>query len=422
VAIGLGLSAYGSSSAPIASGAAGWALPTGPVSVGYWDGGDGTKGDLLKKLIAEYQKLHPNITIGFETDVPSDKLSVALSTGTAPPIIEVADWNLPKYLAAHTLDPLPPAAWGKSSVDGVLNTYIPHLLEAMYVGGKLYAVPDQMNAWSLYINKRLFREAGLDPAKNAPKTWDDVARLNKVLTKKQGGRIVHKGYEMRYACPDGRWVAGMFQILVYQAGGEMIKDGKPAFNSAAGVTALKVWKSVTVAPQVTQNTCSSPYQDFGVEQDAMTFAGPNGGPVFEQVNPKMKDNYIVVPLPQIRADHPSNLVYSFDWAVNAKASADQKAVAWDIIHFLSTRPSQWWSEIAFLQPVKGWYLTPESKQNPFLQVFIHDLSIGKPRARTTNYGELQTILARMSDRVIQNNADPKQALDQAAQEFIRTTK
>ena len=40
-------------------------------------------------------------------------------------------------------------------------------------------------------------------------------------------------------------------------------------------------------------------------------------------------------------------------------------------------------------------------------------------ARTHHYGELQAALARMIDRVILNNADPKQALDQAAEEFIR---
>jgi multiple sugar transport system substrate-binding protein len=419
VVVGLGLSDHVGVRAQPTGGTGAWTLPTRPITVGYWDGGNGTKGDLLKRLIAEYEKLHPNIKIKFETDVPSDKLSVALSTGTAPALVEVADWNMPKYLAVGALDPLPPAAWGQTGVEGVLNGYIPHLLDAMYHKGQLYGVPDQMNAWSFYLNNRLFREAGLDPAKDAPKTWADVVKLNTVLTKRQGDRIVQKGFEMRYACPDGRWVAGMFQTLVYQAGGEVLKDGKPAFNSAAGIRALEVWKSVTVAPQVTQNTCSSPNNDFGIEQDAMTFAGPNGGPVFERVNPQMKGNYTAVPLPQLRPDQPANLVYAFTWAVNAKSPADEKKVAWDLIHYLSTRPGQWWSEIAFLQPVKGWFETPAARQHPFLPVFIRDMSIGKPRARTTHYGELQTIVMRLGDRVILNNADPKQALDRAADEFAR---
>ena len=122
-------------------------------------------------------------------------------------------------------DPLPPAAWGESSVDGVLKGYLPNVLGAMMEGGKLYGVPDQMNAHSLYINNRLFREAGLDPAKDAPKTWEDVVKLNKALTKQKADRIVQKGWEMRYAAE--HWLAQMFQILLYQVGGEMTRDGKP---------------------------------------------------------------------------------------------------------------------------------------------------------------------------------------------------
>ncbi len=419
IALVVSLCLYGGTRTPHASGAATWALPSHPVSFTYWDGGDSTKSTLLRQLIAEYEQLHPNIKINFETDTPSDKVTVALSTGTAPALVEVADWNLPKYVAVHLLDPLPPAAWGRSSVAGVLDQYIPHLLDAMYDGHDLYAIPDQQNAHSLFINNRLFREAGLDPAKDAPKTWDDVARLNKQLTKKQGDRIVQKGFEMRYACPDGHWQAQMFQILLYQAGGTILQGGRPAFNSDAGVRALQVWKSVTVAPQVTQNTCSSPYQDFATEQDAMTFMGPNGGPSIERINPKMKGNYTVAPLPQIRPDHPATLVYAFNWAVYAKAPADERAAAWDLVHFLSSRPLQWWSDIRFVQSRKGWFDTPEAKRDPFLGVYIHDLSIGRPVARTTHYQELQTILSRMIDRVILNNADPKQALDQAAGEYAR---
>src|SRR5262249_11975688 len=217
--------------------------------------------------------------------------------------------------------------------------------------------------------------------RDAPKTWDDVARLNKVLTRQEGDRILQKGWEMRYAAE--HWLAQMFQILLYQAGGEVTRDGKPAFNSDAGVKALAVWKSVTVAPKVTQNTVAAPYQDFAVEQDAMTFAGPNGGASIERINPRMKDNYTVVPLPAIHPDRPATVIYAFNWAVNARSGEDQKKVAWDFVHFLSTRPAQWMAETRYLQPVKDWYETPAARQVPFLPVFIRDLSVGRPLARTT---------------------------------------
>ena len=111
---------------------------------------------------------------------------MALATGTAPTIFTLPDFLLPMAVEVNALDALPPAAWGQPNVEGVLNGYIPKLLDFNMEGGKLYGVPDQMNAHSLYMNNRMFREAGLDPTKDAPKTWDDVVRLSKLLTKRGG--------------------------------------------------------------------------------------------------------------------------------------------------------------------------------------------------------------------------------------------
>jgi len=401
--------------------AAGWTLPTEAVTLAEWDGGDGTKSALLEELIGQYQKMHPNVTIKFETDVKSLKVAAAIAAGTAPEIFEASDANLQKYIATKVVEPLPPAAWGQSTVDGVLALYLPHVLDAVTSGHSLYAVPDQMNAHSFYINNRMFRAAGLDPVKNAPKTWEDVAKLNKILTKKQGDRITQKGFEMRYVCDDGHWQAHMFHILVYQAGGDVIKDGKAVFNSEAGLRALETWKTLVVAPAVTNNTCSSPYQDFAVEQDAMTFAGPHVGKIVERINPAMQGNYTVVPLPQLRPERPATLIYSFNWSVNARASAAQKRVAWDLIHFFSSRPELWWERVQFLQGTNGWLNMPVARNTPFMSAFTHDMSIGRPLGRTIYYADLQTIIARMVDRVILKDADPKTALTEATDEFVRAS-
>ena len=406
---------------PASATAGGWVLPSEPVTLNEWDGGDGTKSALLRELIAQYEQMHPNVTVKFETDVKSLKVAAAIAAGTAPAIFEASDANLQKYIAAKAVEPLPPAAWGQTAVDGVVALYLPHVLDAITAGHSLYAVPDQLNAHSLYINNRLFRAAGLDPAKDAPKTWDDVARLNKMLTRKQGDRVVQKGFEMRYVCDDGHWQAHMFHILVYQAGGDVIKDGRAAFNSEAGQRALASWKSLVVAPAVTNNTCSSPYQDFAVEQDAMTFAGPHVGKIVERINPAMQGNYTVAPLPQLRPDHPAALIYSFNWTVNTRASAAQKRVAWDLIHFMSSKPEVWWQRIQFLQGTKDWLGMPVARNTPFMSAFTHDMSVGRPLGRTTYYADLQTIIARMVDKVVLKDVDARSALADAEQEFTRAS-
>ena len=399
-----------------------WAPPAVPVTLAYWDGVENVKNELLAgKLIPEYQALRPGVSIKYETVSGLwQKLLVGLTAGTAPALFTLPDFLLAATLEAGALDPVPPAAWGEASVDRLAARYLPGLLEPMMAGRQLYAVPDQMNAHSLYINNRLFREAGLDPLKHAPRTWDDVVRLNGVLTRRQGERVVQKGWEMRYA--GEHWLARMFTILVYQADGEMIRDGRPAFHGEAGVQALSVWRRATVAPRVSQNTIASPYQDFAAEQDAMTFGGPNAGASIEKINPGLKGGYTVARLPAISADRPVTVVYWYGWAVNARASDDQKRAAWDFVRYASTRPAEWMATARYLQPVRGWYETPAARRIPFLDVFVHDLSVGRPMPRTRHYVELQAALARMIERVILGDAPPRRALAQAAEEFTRATR
>ncbi len=325
---------------------------------------------------------------------------------------------MPTYFSKNLLEPVPPEAFGYNSLQDMVNAYIPGRLDPFMNNGKLYAIPYQMNSYSLFINNRLFKAAGLDPVKDAPKTWDDIAKLNQQLTKRDGDRVTQKGFEMRYSAGD-HWMAQMFHFLIYQAGGNVLQDGKPVFNQEPGVKAMNVWKSVTVAPQVSKNTSASPYQDFADEQDVMSYMPPNASAVIELLNPNLKGNYTAVPFPQMNPDKPITMMYSFNLVVNAKASDDKKKVAWDFIQYVTSKPQLWMDKTRMINPVKGWYDAPEAKQVPYLDVFVKDLSLGKVLARTEHYNELQSALARAIERIILQNADPKQSLDQAAEEYSR---
>src|SRR5262245_61184269 len=105
LAAGIGLGPPVSAQPATGAGPA-WSLPARPVTIPYWDYAESIKNELARKLIPEYQKLHPNVTIKYEivADLLS-KLLVALSTGTASDVFSVPDWFLPKYVEARLLDP-----------------------------------------------------------------------------------------------------------------------------------------------------------------------------------------------------------------------------------------------------------------------------------------------------------------------------
>ena len=402
-----------------------WSPPPGPVSLTFWDSTSALKTKLYtERIIPAYRQRRPTYTVKYES-IPTgnllQKILAVTAAGTAPELFELGDWLLPTYFGRDLLDPVPPEAFGFQSLRGLVDSYLPGTLSAMQHDGKLLGLPDFAASHSLHMNNRLFREAGLDPVRDAPKTWNDVAQLNRVLTKRKDGQIVQKGFEFRYV--DDRSLAVTFHHLIYQAGGEVLDhDGRPAFNSDAGVKAMDVWKSVTVAPSVTRNTSASPFQDFGSEQDAMSYIGPNGQAQASNINPRMKDNVTVAPLPQINPAKPATVAFAFVVVVNGRVPDDRRRVAWDFIAYALGDPKPWLGNGALL-PRKGWATSAEARELlRFYDVFMHDIAIGRPLARTPHFAELQGALARMIERVILNKADPKAGLDQAAAEFERATK
>src|SRR5262245_19851225 len=197
------LQAAGGAAAAAALGAgrragADWPLPKGDVSLTFWDSTSALKTKLYTtQILPAYRQLRPAYTVKYESITTGNllqKLLAATATGTAPEIFELGDWYFPTYFDKDLLDPIPPEAFGYRSQQELLDSYLPGSLAAMQHRGKVYGLPDFTASHSLHINNRLFRVAGLDPVKDAPKTWDDVARLNKVLTRKKGDQIVQKGF------------------------------------------------------------------------------------------------------------------------------------------------------------------------------------------------------------------------------------
>jgi multiple sugar transport system substrate-binding protein len=375
-----------------------------------------------KTFIPDYQRLHPNVTIQDEA-VPGidQKVLIEFATGAAPTIIEGNALTMKALISKGVLSAVPPADWGVADTSALLTKYyIPGLMDWLIKDGQLYGVPNQMNSTSLMINTRLFKEAGLDPVKDAPKTWDDVAQLNPTLTKRNAaGQIVQKGYDYTLVRPDS--VSGAIQLLIYQAGGSVLgDDGRtPLFDGDAGVTALQTIKKIAIDPKVTQNTSAVIQTDFAVEQNALYTGGPNTGILCETINPKLKGNYIYSDLPQLNPSQPTATFTLFSMAVNGSASVDQQTVAHDFLRFMAMQPEVWLAQTNQLTPVVALQNSPSARQiMPFLDVALHDLAIAHPPTTTDFGSQLNTALTAAAERVLFENQDPKASLAQAKADFL----
>src|SRR5437762_165155 len=126
--------------------------------------------------IAAFGKLHPNITVksisvGSQCDNPPD-FTARLQGGTEADVFYGYMTDLGQVLDAGQAEDI--TSYVNPSTVPYWDSLIPQTKAVFTDGGKLYAIPYSAYTMGLVINKNLFKQAGLDPAK-PPATWQEVA-------------------------------------------------------------------------------------------------------------------------------------------------------------------------------------------------------------------------------------------------------
>lgn len=143
------------------------------------------------------------------------KYATAAAGGSAPDFVSLDLVYGPAFAKSGALEDL-------TSVAKSLP-YFEHLSKA-HIGtgtfeGRIYAMPMSADASVLLWNKKLFKQAGLDPEK-APTTWAEIeAAAGKVNA--LGGDI--RGFYFSGAC--GGCNAFTFMPLIWASGGDILVDG-----------------------------------------------------------------------------------------------------------------------------------------------------------------------------------------------------
>ena len=402
------------------------AVPTEKTTIEIWWHEYGPFTAYVKDMIEAYKKVRPNVTVNPTVLSSADinqKISVALATGTGPDIMDNDASFYVLYYSKGVLEPLNLDVFGVKSYADIIAKYTPGGLDAATFDGKVYALPYQGNSMSLFINNKEFAAAGLDPKKDAPKTWNDVIALGPKLKIVQGTRTVQKAFDFPYHSQ--RWEVQDFQPLTEQFGGKLLSDdGKTAYlNSPEAVKALILWRDVTKAggdPRTTMNTPSNPNQDFVDGRVAMWITGPWATPQVQQS--PIGNDFTVVSLPQVDPAKPRTMVYGWMWGVNNAKPAAEKAAAWDFVRFMLAKPDEWLGKVGFVQPVKGVEQSAVAKSFPYFDVHMKDVSTASWYLRSEFTNEITQALGRAIERVVYDGADPKASLDQAQAEAEKVLK
>jgi multiple sugar transport system substrate-binding protein len=117
-----------------------------------------------------------------------------------------------EFLSAGQAVPIIPAAFGKSSIADVVKMWNPGAIETCggTWDGQYYGIPFELSNYVAWINTGDMKEAGLNPAKDMPKTWEQFVQVASKLVKTSGGNRIRNGFECNSK-------EGIFNFLVLTA-------------------------------------------------------------------------------------------------------------------------------------------------------------------------------------------------------------
>ena len=184
--------------------------------------------DAINQRAAEaFMARNPGVQVNLLL-LPEDSIVTILRTvrASAQPIdsFALSNGQSAEFLAAGQMVPLMPSAFGKASIADVLSMWAPGAPEACGGAweGQYYGVPFELSNYVGWINVADMREAGLDPSRDKPRTWEQFVQVARKLTKVEAGRTVRNGFmcNAKYGIYDFLVLTAMMEQLGLDWGSE----------------------------------------------------------------------------------------------------------------------------------------------------------------------------------------------------------
>jgi multiple sugar transport system substrate-binding protein len=191
----------------------------------------------LEAAAEAFESANPDVTVEVRAVPFGDLLTTLRSQGGSAEgatIAGIYDLWLPELVRDKLVAPV-----NASLAESVKQAWPEGVVAAASVDGLLYGYPNEIDAYALNYNKKLFAEAGIAAP---PKTWDEFLDAAKKLTKRDGDTVTQQGFGMINS-----WAAGVvhpFASLLASNGGVLIADGKPALDSKQATETIALYETL----------------------------------------------------------------------------------------------------------------------------------------------------------------------------------
>jgi len=397
--------------------AAGAKEETGPITLQFWTHEDPNRTLLEDRYIEEFEAMNPNIRIE-RTTQSSGKLielvQTAFAANSGPDIFNLSIEDEYQYIVNARVAPIDLTAAGYSSKNDLIGTYAKGMLDPVTVDGEIYGLPLELTNWSIFINKGIFKDAGLDPERDYPKTWEEMVEVSEKLVIRDGDILIRRGFDFRYP-----YYLVAFLPMVEQLGGQLISD-----DGTTAIVGEDAWLKFLSFMQEWgpsgRNLGSPTYTNarklFNMNNNdiAMAHTGLYQQGRIKADNPDFYDSgeWMVVPFP-VFEDAKKDVAasyYGHYYMVNAQSSPATQKAAWKFISYMLSHGEEYLKEVNIIQPTQALLTSDTYRNMPYSEVFTKDFE----RGHIVYYGEasaeFQTLIRSAVESVMLSGETPEKAL------------
>lgn len=382
--------------------------------VTFWHDWPGEGGALFAAMAKQFNAGQPEIEVKpLYTPQIEQKLLSAVAANASPDVV-----FFPRFITGQWA-----ARGGLQNIDAFVKKqriaakdYFPATWDEVRYRGSVWGIPFNGDARVLFYNKRLFKDAGLDPNK-PPKNWDELVSYSEKLTKMdESGRLLRAGFVPI-------WGNQSLVMYIWQNGGEIFNRDKTklVFNDKAGIQALD-WV-VRFIDRFGMDRLAQFATGFGQNENtswiagkvAMITEGSWNLAMLEKYAPDFLQNDLgLAPLP----GNKQRATVCGGFSLVIPKGAKNTEAAMEFLAWANTKSAQldFCKGAGVLPALKSAAYDPYFVQSGFYKPFVDALNeYARSRPVHPAYPEIESLIFRAVDRAIHHKQTPKEALDEAAE-------
>ena len=371
------------------------------VTVAYYSA---ATGPIFEGMAKDFEAAHPDTEVKIEVvqwDNLQQRLTTDITGGTAPDIAIIGTRDLLDYAKNDIAQPL-----DSYMTPEFKARFIGSFLEPSTIDGKVYGLPIAASARAMYYNKDLLGRAGVG---EPPATWDALVDAAKKIKAKGGGAygFALQGKEIE---TDAYWY-----YALWTHGGELLKDGKSAIASDAGVRSATLYKSMIDEGLTEPDPTGLNRQDieklFKQGRVGMLLSGPWLRGQIKTEAPDLK--YGIAPMPQ----GTTKATYGVTDSIMMFQSSKVKDTAWRFLSEEAFSPKwriEFTTKEGFLPVTHAEAEAPQIKDDPQLEAFTTLLPEAHFAPLIPNWEQMADTTSAALQTIYLGKAEPQPALQGAA--------